>query len=140
MKKRLITTTDVKHQMVELFSATLPELKNLNSSPIIGCEYGFSVTGYKVARKPYCIWILPNGSAIIYKIQTNIYTYTPTITNDVTFALDQTIIDNEEYNIEIKKLNYINEGNQIITDVVVVIEEKKDTPINLGKNYEIIEL
>ena len=140
MKKRLITTTDVKHQMVELFSATLPELKNLNSSPIIGCEYGFSVTGYKVARQPYCIWILPNDSAIIYKIQTNRYTYTPKLTNDVTVALDGTLIDNDGYKIEIKKLNYINEGNQIITDVVVVIEEKEDTPINLGKNYEIIEL
>ncbi len=140
MKKRLITTTDVKHQMVELFSATLPELRNLKSSPIIGCEYCLSVTGYKVARHPYCIWILPNGSAIIYKIQTNRYTYTPKLTNDVTVALDGTLIDNEGYKIEIKKLNYINEANQIITDVVVVIEEKEDTPINLGKNYEVIEL
>ena len=140
MKKRLITPTDVKHQMVELFSATLPELKNLNSFPIIGCEYCFSVTGYKVARQPYCIWILPNGSAILYKVQTNRYTYTPKLTNDVTVALDGTLIDNEEYKIEIKKLTYSNKTNSTVTEVVVVVEEKENTPNNLGKNYEVIEL
>ena len=32
MKKRLLTKSDVKNQMVKLFSSTLPELKNIAHS------------------------------------------------------------------------------------------------------------
>jgi len=137
MKKRLLTKSDVKNQMVKLFSSTLPELKNIGSFPIIACEYGESLTGLKVAKKPYWIWILPNGSAIVYKIFANSYTYIPKLSTNVTVALDGTLIDNEDYDIEIKKLTYRND-TQKITDVVVVIEETPQTPSYLGKPYEVV--
>lgn len=154
MKQLLQTKEDIRSIMLEAFSSTIPELKNLGSSyPIIAVtENKNSVLGELFTL--FWIWLLPNNQAITYgENHENQLIFYPTYNTPVksanlgiesSFKSSNTNTENiDDYTcLCVKKISRTHEGVQFIDKVIEVNRTSnaiKDIHNLYAKQYEYFE-